>query len=49
MHAGEVVASGTPREMMQEQGDAGAAKLMDMPRRQIARVAAMLDAAGPRR
>jgi osmoprotectant transport system ATP-binding protein len=43
MQAGSIVASGTPREMMNEQEDAGIAKLMDMPRRQSARVAAMLD------
>jgi osmoprotectant transport system ATP-binding protein len=48
MHAGRIVASGTPREMMNEQRDAVTAKLMDMPRRQIARVAAMLDDASPR-
>jgi osmoprotectant transport system ATP-binding protein len=46
MHAGQIVASGTPREMMSSQSDAGTAKLMDMPRRQIARVAAMLDNGG---
>jgi osmoprotectant transport system ATP-binding protein len=43
MQRGSIVASGTPREMMNEQRDAAIAKLMDMPRRQAARVAAMLD------
>ena len=43
MREGSIVASGTPREMMNEQGDAGVRKLMDMPRRQMTRVAAMLD------
>jgi len=43
MKAGSIVASGTPREMMNEENDAGIRKLMDMPRRQIARMAAMLD------
>jgi osmoprotectant transport system ATP-binding protein len=43
MHDGAIVASGTPREMMNERGDEGVRKLMDMPRRQMKRVAAMLD------
>jgi osmoprotectant transport system ATP-binding protein len=43
MQGGQIVASGTPREMMNEHADAAIAKLMDMPRRQAARVAAMLD------
>ena len=46
MREGSIVASGTPREMMNEQGDAGVRKLMDMPRRQMKRVAAMLDEVG---
>jgi osmoprotectant transport system ATP-binding protein len=46
MHDGRIVASGTPREMMNEQRDAGVRKLMDMPRRQMSRVAAMLDDGG---
>ena len=46
MREGAIVASGTPREMMNEQGDAGVRKLMDMPRRQMKRVAAMLDEVG---
>jgi osmoprotectant transport system ATP-binding protein len=43
MQAGQIVASGTPREMMNAHSDTAIAKLMDMPRRQAARVAAMLD------
>jgi osmoprotectant transport system ATP-binding protein len=43
MHDGAIVASGTPHEMMNAQGDEGVRKLMDMPRRQMKRVAAMLD------
>jgi osmoprotectant transport system ATP-binding protein len=46
MRAGVIVASGTPREMMNERGDAGVRRLMDMPRRQMKRVAAMLDGTG---
>lgn len=43
MRAGAIVASGTPREMMNARDDAGVSRLMDMPRRQMRRVAAMLD------
>ena len=43
MHDGAIVACGTPHEMMNAQGDEGVRKLMDMPRRQMKRVAAMLD------
>jgi osmoprotectant transport system ATP-binding protein len=43
MHDGAIVASGTPHEMMNAQGDEGVRRLMDMPRRQMKRVAAMLD------
>ena len=43
MRAGAIVASGSPREMMNAQADAGIRHLMDMPRRQMRRVAAMLD------
>jgi osmoprotectant transport system ATP-binding protein len=43
MRQGSIVASGTPREMMNEQSDAGIRKLMDMPRRQMRRVATMLE------
>ena len=46
MRSGVVVASGTPREMMNAQGDAGVRKLMDMPRRQMKRVASMLENPG---
>jgi osmoprotectant transport system ATP-binding protein len=43
MRDGAVVAAGTPRDMMNENSDAGIRKLMDMPRRQMQRVAQMLD------
>jgi osmoprotectant transport system ATP-binding protein len=43
MRGGSIVASGTPHEMMNERSDAEVRKLMDMPRRQLSRVAAMLD------
>jgi osmoprotectant transport system ATP-binding protein len=43
MRQGSIVASGTPHEMMNEQSDAGIRKLMDMPRRQMRRVATMLE------
>jgi osmoprotectant transport system ATP-binding protein len=43
MREGAIVASGTPREMMNERTDAEVRRLMDMPRRQMTRVAAMLD------
>jgi osmoprotectant transport system ATP-binding protein len=43
MRDGAIVASGTPHEMMNERSDAEVRKLMDMPRRQLRRVAAMLD------
>jgi osmoprotectant transport system ATP-binding protein len=43
MREGVIVASGTPHEMMNDPRDAEVRKLMDMPRRQMARVAAMLD------
>jgi len=45
MREGAIVASGTPAEMVNERGDAEVRKLMDMPRRQLTRVAAMLDEA----
>ena len=44
MRDGSIVASGTPHEMMNDARDAEVRKLMDMPRRQMKRVAAMLDA-----
>jgi len=43
MRHGSIVASGTPHEMMNEHSDAGIRKLMDMPRRQMRRVATMLE------
>jgi osmoprotectant transport system ATP-binding protein len=43
MRDGAIVASGTPREMMNERSDADVRRLMEMPRRQMKRVAAMLD------
>jgi osmoprotectant transport system ATP-binding protein len=43
MREGAIVANGTPREMMNERSDPEIRKLMDMPRRQLTRVAAMLD------
>jgi len=43
MRDGAIVASGTPRELMHEHDDAEVRKLMDMPLRQMKRVAAMLD------
>jgi len=43
MREGRIVASGTPRELMHEQRDAEVRKLMDMPLRQMRRVAAMLE------
>jgi osmoprotectant transport system ATP-binding protein len=46
MREGAIVASGTPREIMNWRDDAGVRHLMDMPRRQMKRVAAMLDDAG---
>ena len=45
MRNGAIVASGAPRDIMNEQGDAEVRRLMDMPRRQMRRVAAMLDEA----
>jgi len=45
MREGAIVASGTPHEMMNDHSDAEVRKLMDMPRRQLTRVAAMLDGA----
>jgi osmoprotectant transport system ATP-binding protein len=43
MRDGAIVASGTPRELMNERSDLEVRKLMEMPRRQMKRVAAMLD------
>jgi osmoprotectant transport system ATP-binding protein len=44
MRDGAIVASGTPHEMMNACDDAEVRRLMDMPRRQMKRVAAILDA-----
>jgi osmoprotectant transport system ATP-binding protein len=44
MRDGAIVASGTPQEMMNACDDAEVRRLMDMPRRQMKRVAAILDA-----
>ena len=43
LRAGEIVADGTPRELMNDHGDAAVRALMDTPRRQALRVAALLD------
>ena len=43
MQGGSIVASGTPSEMMNEHADARVRGLMDMPRRQMRRVAAIFD------
>ena len=43
MRAGTIVADGTPRDLMNAHQDAAVRELMDMPRRQALRVAAMLD------
>jgi osmoprotectant transport system ATP-binding protein len=47
MRAGAIVADGTPRALMNEHEDADVRSLMDMPRRQALRVAALLDGAQP--
>ena len=47
MSGGSIVATGTPHEMMNEHSDAGVRNLMEMPRRQMLRVAAMLDDVRP--
>jgi osmoprotectant transport system ATP-binding protein len=46
MRAGTIVADGTPRELMNGHRDEAVRELMDMPRRQALRVAAMLDETG---
>jgi osmoprotectant transport system ATP-binding protein len=43
LRAGEIVADGTPRELMNDHRDAAVRALMDTPRRQAIRVAALLD------
>lgn len=47
MRAGRIVADGTPRELLQNPADEGVRELMDMPRRQAARVRSLIEA-GPR-
>jgi osmoprotectant transport system ATP-binding protein len=48
MHAGEIAADGTPRELMSEHDDPRVRALMDTPRRQALRVAALLDGGSTR-
>ena len=43
MRSGDIVADGTPRELMNDHRDAAVRALMDMPRRQAQRVAMLLD------
>lgn len=43
MRAGEIVADGAPRELFERAEDSGVRALMDMPRRQMQRVQALLD------
>jgi osmoprotectant transport system ATP-binding protein len=43
MRAGAIVADGTPRDLMNAHDDVAVRSLMDMPRRQASRVAALLD------
>jgi osmoprotectant transport system ATP-binding protein len=43
MRAGTIVADGTPRELMNDHADPAVRALMDTPRRQARRVAALLD------
>jgi osmoprotectant transport system ATP-binding protein len=45
MRAGEIVADGTPHELLRDQPDAGVRALMDMPRRQAMRVRSLIEAA----
>jgi osmoprotectant transport system ATP-binding protein len=45
MRAGTIVADGTPRELMNEHPDEAVRALMETPRRQALRVAALLDEA----
>jgi len=48
MRAGEIVANGTPQELLRDHSDAEVAALMDMPRRQALRVRSLLEEATPR-
>jgi osmoprotectant transport system ATP-binding protein len=45
MRAGRIVADGTPHELLRDHADAGVRELMDMPRRQAARVRFLIEAA----
>jgi osmoprotectant transport system ATP-binding protein len=45
MRAGKIVADGTPHELLRDHADAGVRELMDMPRRQAARVRFLIEAA----
>ena len=47
LRAGTIVADGTPRELMNDHADAAVRALMDTPRRQALRVAALLDRSAP--
>ena len=46
LRAGKIVADGTPQELLHDHADAGVRELMDMPRRQAARVRSLIEAAG---
>jgi ABC-type proline/glycine betaine transport system ATPase subunit len=48
MRNGEIVANGTPQELLREHSDAEVAALMDMPRRQAARVRSLLEGTAAR-
>jgi osmoprotectant transport system ATP-binding protein len=43
LRAGEIVADGTPRELLHQHADAGVRALMDMPRRQALRVRDLME------
>lgn len=43
MRAGEIVADGTPRELLHDHPDEGVRALMDMPRRQASRVRSLIE------
>ncbi len=47
LRAGTIVADGTPQALMNDQADAAVRALMDTPRRQALRVAALLDERAP--
>ena len=48
MRAGEIVADGTPHDLLRDDRDAEVSKLMAMPRRQAERVRALLETAPPK-